>query len=166
MCASWYSRYFCISARRSAHLLAREIAVESGGFVCRDEEGVWEGECELEVSVEGVVAFSLVTEEAADASESCRHFCFRLNDCALSVRSLSSLGLVWGSSPGRASSSLSSLMVCKPETGDISFSSRSVCGLRVERVLDSVFLSFFEEDDAGGGKSHCRFPFLQPFCTR
>ena len=53
-------------------------------------------------------------------------------------------------------------MVCNPTIGDVSFSSWSVCGLRVERALESVFLTFFEEDDAGGGKSHCLFPFLQP----
>lgn len=57
-------------------------------------------------------------------------------------------------------------MVCKPTIGDVSFSSWSVCGLRVERALESGFLVFFEEDDAGGGKSHCLFPFLQPVRTR
>lgn len=58
-----------MSARRSAHLLAREIAVDRGGFVCREDEGVSERECEPEVSVEGVVAFSLVADEAAETSE-------------------------------------------------------------------------------------------------
>jgi hypothetical protein len=114
-----------MSARRSAHLLARDIAVESGTFVGNEEDGVSERECKLEVSVEGVVAFSLVADDVAEASECCRHFCFRVSDCVLFVRSLSSFGLVSGTSLGRPSSSLSSLMVCRPETGDLgdSFSS-------------------------------------------
>jgi hypothetical protein len=58
-----------MSGRRSAHLDAREIAVDGGGFVCRDEVGVWERDLELDVSVEGVVAFSLLADEVAEASE-------------------------------------------------------------------------------------------------
>lgn len=46
--------------------------------------------------------------------------------------------------------------------GDVSFSSRSACELRVEPGLESLCLGFFEGADVGGGKSHCRFPFLQP----
>lgn len=153
-----------MSARRSAHRVWREVMVVWGrAFVGTDEEGVSERECELDVSVEGVVSFSLVVDDAvvddtAETSECCRHFCLRAKDCVLFVRSFSSLGLGWVNSSGAASSSLSSLMVSRAEVSAVSFSSDDRCWLG----LESACLGFFEEPEAGGGKSHCLFPFLQP----
>jgi hypothetical protein len=74
------------------------------------------------------------------------------------VRSFSSLGLGWVNSSGAASSSLSSLIVSRPEVSAVSFSSDG----RFWPGLESACLGFFEEPEVGGGKSHCLFPFLQP----